>query len=81
MTTFLKKLRKKHDISQEFLAKKINVSRPTYMQIEKGSRKMLVEEAQKLARFFGLSLEEFLEGKDHPSPKLNLEKTQHSILE
>ena len=29
MTTFLKKLRQEQNISQEFLAKKIDVSRPT----------------------------------------------------
>ncbi len=74
MTTFLKKLRQKHNISQEFLAKKIGLSRPTYAQIEKGERKMLVEEAQKLARFFGLSLEDFLVEKENLSPKIKLEK-------
>ena len=76
MTTFLKKLRQKHDVSQEFLAKKIGISRPTYVQIENGSRKMLVEEAQKLAQFFGLSLDDFLDGKDAPMPKVELEKTK-----
>ena len=75
MTTFLKKLRQKHDVSQEFLAKKIGVSRPTYAQIEKGERKMLVEEAQKLALFFGLSLENFLAGKENIEPKIKLEKS------
>ncbi len=74
MTKFLKKLRQKHNISQEFLAKKIDVSRPTYIQIEKGERKMLVEEAQKLALFFGLSLENFLIGKENVEPKVKLEK-------
>jgi len=73
MTTFLKKLRQKHDISQEFLAKKIGVSRPTYVQIENGVRKMLVEEAQKLAQFFGLSLDNFLAEKENTTPKIKLE--------
>lgn len=76
MSTFLKKLRQKQKISQEFLAKKIGVSRPTYSQIENGERKMLVEEAQKLARFFGLSLEDFLSGKDMPVLKVELEKSK-----
>ena len=74
MTAFLKKLRQKNNVSQEFLAKKIGVSRPTYVQIENGSRKMLVEEAQKLARFFGLSLENFLAGRENTEPKVKLEK-------
>lgn len=76
MTTFLKKLRQEQEISQEFLAKQIGVSRPTYVQIESGARKMLVEEAQKLAQFFGLSLEDFLAGKTTLLPKVELEKSK-----
>jgi len=75
MTAFLKKLRQEQDISQEFLAKKIGVSRPTYAQIENGARDMSVKEAQKLARFFGLSLEDFLAGKENIEPKVKLEKS------
>ena len=74
MTTFLKKFRQEHDVSQEFLAKKIGVSRPTYAQIESGTRDMSVKEAQKLAQFFGLSLENFLIGKKTPESKVELEK-------
>ncbi|MBN1684231.1 MAG: DUF4065 domain-containing protein [Gammaproteobacteria bacterium] len=75
MNTFLKKLRKKHGVSQEFLADKIGISRPTYAQLENGARKMLVEEAQNLARFFGLSLEDFLAGRENPTPDVKLEKS------
>jgi transcriptional regulator with XRE-family HTH domain len=80
MTTFLKKLRQEHDISQEFLAKKIGVSRPTYAQIETGARDMSVKEAQKLAQFFGLSLENFLSGKKIPQSKVELEKSKNSKI-
>lgn len=76
MTIFLKKLRQEKNISQEFLAKKIGVSRPTYAQIENGERKMFVKEAQVLARFFGLSLEDFLSCKNTPRLKVKLEKTK-----
>jgi len=75
MIIFLKKLRQKHNVSQEFLAKKIGVSRPTYIQIENGARKMLVEEAQKFAQFFNLSLEDFLAGRENPVPEIKLEKS------
>ncbi len=75
MTTFLKKLRQEQNISQEFLAKKIGVSRPTYAQVESGARDMSVKEAQKLARFFGLSLEDFLAGRENTEPKVKLEKS------
>ncbi len=76
MTTFLKRLRQKHNLSQEFLAKKIGVSRPTYAQIESGARDMSVKEAQKLAHFFELSLEDFLMGKDIPIQKVELKKSK-----
>lgn len=79
MTTILKKLRQKHGVSQEFLAKKIGVSRPTFLQIENGSRRMFVEEAQKLALFFGLSLEDFLAGRVVPMPKVELEAPKKPI--
>jgi len=77
MTTFLKKLRQENDVNQEFLAKKIGISRPTYAQIENGARDMSVKEAQKLSRFFGLSLEDFLASKKmSPTPKIKLKKIQ-----
>lgn len=76
MTTHLKKLRQKREVSQDFLAKKLGVSRPTYAQIENGERDMSVKEAQKLAKFFELSLEDFLSGKDTSSPEVELEKSK-----
>jgi len=79
MTTFLKKLRQKHDLNQEFLAKKIGVSRPTYAQIESGARDMSVKEAQKLAQVFELSLDDFLSGKDVAQPKVKLEKRKQEV--
>jgi len=81
MTTFLKKFRQEQNISQEFLAKKIDVSRPTYAQIESGARDMSVKEAQKLARFFGLSLEDFLVGKKIPESKIELEKLKKKKIQ
>ncbi len=81
MITFLKKLRQENDVSQGFLAKKIGVSRPTYAQIESGARDISVKEAQKLARFFGLSLENFLAGKKTPESKVELEKTKKKKIQ
>ena len=81
MTTFLKKLRQKQGISQEFMAKKISVSRPTYAQIENGVRDMSVKEAQKLAQFFGLSLENFLVGKKIPESKVEFEKIKKKKIQ
>ncbi len=77
MTTFLKTIRQEQKISQEFLAKKIGVSRPTYAKIEGGTQDISVKEAQKLALFFGLSLDDFLAGrKTTIDSMVELEKIQ-----
>ncbi len=69
----LKSLREKNHFSQEQLADELNISRPTYMQIEKGERELTISEAKKLASIFSLSLESFLEN--------NVSATQEVILE
>ena len=56
----IKKLRLKHDFSQDYLAKKLSLSRPTYMQVEKGERDITITEAQMLAEIFGMTLMDFL---------------------
>ncbi|MBU1152323.1 DUF4065 domain-containing protein [Patescibacteria group bacterium] len=55
----IKLLREQNKFSQEYLAKKLELSRPTYIQIEKGERELTVTEAEKLASIFGLSTEDF----------------------
>lgn len=69
----LRRLRTKSNISQEKLAEEIGISRPTYLQIEKGERELTVTEAQKLAEIFGMNLEDFLGAKEQQVllPKLS----------
>jgi len=77
MATFLKKIRQEQGISQEFLAKKIGVTRQTFSQIENGARDMFVKEAQKLSKFFGLTVDEFLAGKENKTKiEVKLEKNK-----
>lgn len=57
---FIKKLRLKNGFNQSFVAKHIGVSRPTYLEIEKGSRDLTITEAKKLSDLYGLSLDSFL---------------------
>jgi len=73
MSTFLKKIRLKNNVSQEFMARQLGISRPTYADLENGLRKMYVNEAVKAASFFGLPLEDFLSGRENPMPKIELE--------
>lgn len=61
---FILEQRKKHNLTQEFLASKIGVSRPTYVQIEQGGRDLAISEAKKLADIFGIDFNDFIKGKD-----------------
>lgn len=64
ITQYLRNLRLKRNLTQDYLAKKLKISRPTYLQIEKGGRGLTVAEAEKLAAIFNLSREDFLNQKE-----------------
>lgn len=66
LSNFIKQLRKKHGLTQEFLSSELKISRPTYLQVERGERELTISEAKKLAGIFGISLESFLQEKDSP---------------
>lgn len=59
----IKELRTEKRLSQEQVAKVIGVSRPTYTSIEAGKQKLDLEEAQKLAKLFGIGVDELLSGE------------------
>ena len=64
LSKFVQQLRKKHNLTQEFLASELNISRPTYVQIEHGERDLTITEAEKLASIFSISFEDFRHAKD-----------------
>jgi len=59
----IKILREENNFSQSYIARELGMSRPTYMQIEKGERDITITEAKKLAAIFSISLQDFLAGK------------------
>jgi transcriptional regulator with XRE-family HTH domain/uncharacterized phage-associated protein len=63
LAKFIREQRKKHGMTQEYLASELGISRPTYLQIERGERDLTVTEAKKLAAIFGMPLENFLAEK------------------
>ncbi len=73
LSEFIYQQRKKNNLTQEFLASKIGVSRPTYVQIEQGKRDLTITEAEKLADIFGISFENFRQAKA-PRSKVVLER-------
>jgi len=55
------------------MARELGMSRPTYIQIEKGERELTITEAKKLAAIFSISLENLLTG-EAPRYKVSIEK-------
>lgn len=74
MSTFIEKLRKTGDYSQDDLAKLIGVSRPIFAQIEKEEKDLTISQARKLAETFGLSLNDFLEKRIPKEPQIVIQK-------
>jgi transcriptional regulator with XRE-family HTH domain len=72
---FIKKLRSAHNVSQDQIAKAIGVSRPTYAAIESGKQKLDIEEARRLAGFFGIGVDELMSGSIY-----NITKYKQMIL-
>jgi transcriptional regulator with XRE-family HTH domain len=60
-------------MTQENLASELGISRPTYLQIERGERELTISEAKKLSALFDMSLENFLEAKE-PKRSVAIEK-------
>lgn len=73
LSTIIKKLRLKNGFSQEYLSRKLEISRPTYIQIEKGKRELTISEARKLASLFSMTLEDLLEKKE-PKNEMDFKK-------
>lgn len=73
LNKFVKQQRIQREMTQQYLASSLGISRPTYMQIERGVREITVSEAKKLAAIFDMSLEDFLAEKE-PERKVTFEK-------
>lgn len=54
-TTNVKELRTAHGMTQEYLAHKLGISRPTLIRIEKGERPLTVTENAKVRDLFGIA--------------------------
>lgn len=59
----LKAARKYLKLSQEFVAKQMNLSRPTISAIESGQRKITAQELDAFSKLYGVSTEELMHGK------------------
>ena len=64
MISHLEELRKQRGIRQEDLAQALGVSRQTVISLEKGKYNPSLSLAFKLARYFGLSIEDIFDDSD-----------------
>lgn len=71
MKDFLVKLRKSAGLTQEQLAQKLGVSRPTLVLIEKGDREITLTELTKISQIFDLPLEIILDAAMSLPSKIN----------
>lgn len=72
LAKFIRRMREEKRFTQEFLAGKLGISRPTYIQIEQGERELALSEAEKLADIFGISFDDFRRA-DAPKREVILE--------
>jgi transcriptional regulator with XRE-family HTH domain len=63
MNERLKQIRKKLKLSQEFVAKQLEMTRTTIVAIEAGTRKVTSDELLKFAKLYGVSTDELLYGE------------------
>ena len=64
MINHLEQLRKQRGVRQEDLAQTLGVSRQTVISLEKGKYNPSLALAFKLARYFGLSIEDIFDDSD-----------------
>jgi DNA-binding XRE family transcriptional regulator len=75
LAKLIKELRVKNNLSQEYVAKHLGLSRPTYIQIEQGKRELNLTEARKVAALLGIKVEQLLKS-NVSSPKVIFEKAE-----
>lgn len=79
----IKELRKKFGMSQGELARRLNISRPTFISLEKGDRPLKLEEQAKIQEIFGIIEEHESEAKSDTRidiPQKKLDKFKQVLL-
>lgn len=61
--SLIKNLRERHNLSQVEVAGRINISRSSYLAVEKGTKELSLSEAESLARLFGITIDELLQSR------------------
>lgn len=59
----IKRLRERLNLSQVEVASRLNLSRSTYLSVEKGTKELSLSEAEALSRLFGVTIDELLQNR------------------
>ena len=70
---YIQRIREQNDLSQEYMASKLKISRPTYIAIEKGKKDITLEEAKDIAEILNISLNQLINEK-YPLSEVNIVK-------
>lgn len=76
---YIARMRRKAGFSQDYVAEKIGISRPTYVQIEKDTRELTISEAEMLSEILDIDLIDFLHAKEISLPDVVLEREQKMV--
>ena len=76
---FIKSLRKERDFSQLEIAKKLGISRSSYIAFEQGKRDLTLKEANELSKIFQISIEDIQSGKIY-EPEIVFKKNNKETL-
>ena len=68
----LKEIRKRLNLSQEFVAKQLGLARTTLVAIEYGNRKITADELVKFSDLYGVSIGEILYGKVNTDSEISM---------
>ncbi|MBN1373859.1 helix-turn-helix domain-containing protein [Candidatus Dojkabacteria bacterium] len=66
---YLRELREERNLTQSYIARKLGISRQTYVLIEKGERDLTLTKAEELARILGISIDQLV-NKPHTADRI-----------
>ena len=69
--SLIKYLREERSLSQEVVAKRVSMSRASYVSVEKGTKELSLKEAESVTKLFGITIDELLrtQAPDHAKYK------------
>lgn len=77
----VKRLRNELHLSQEYVANYLGINRSTYTQMEKGNRKITVDDLSKLSVLYGVTADSILNGNELSQPAILFARTFEKLDE